>query len=150
MIEVNINIPITLTGFLTVRDSNNNIIISCKNSITNSGCKQLAMGNGVSNLKYIAVGRGETATKVTDESLESEISRYSIDQILIQDGQAIITAQTDDNLIVTIQEFGLFYNSENDTDSKDINSGIIFSRVVTELERLHRQKLMFEWIISVS
>jgi hypothetical protein len=147
VIENKINLK--LWGELTLKDfKTGEIIQKVKNQITTIGVTHW-IENGLDSLTFVAVGSGSVTASESDTKLVAEITRYSIDEIIYKNGEAIILTHTDDRNIYTAQEWGLFYNQDDKTASAR-NSGILFSRVVSEKQRLDRQKLTIEWRIGIS
>lgn len=148
--KIEINYDIYLIGKLSVKDlDTDKILIQQQNQITNWGAKQIAIGNGVKNIAYLAVGRGLTPATLYDKTLENEINRYAIEECIIVNGVASLRVIARDNLIMNIEEWGLFYN-DLDKDSSSKNTGILFSRTIAHLQRYQKQKLMIEWQISLT
>ena len=145
-----VNDKINLKGFLIARNEEGNILLAQKNLITNAGVRCLTQGQGIkTHIKYISVGRGDTAATINDTKLNSEFARYPITEIKVGGGLAVINTIIRDNLTSTIKEWGLFIN-DGDKDCSTINTGILFSRVVSSLARLYKQKLMIEWRITLT
>lgn len=146
---IEINHKLKLSGHLTVKDQDGNVLVDTHNQITKAGVRQLIAGNGCKKITYLALGRGTSAESQEDVKLEKEYSRYLISNIQITNGIAIITVDITDNLTTKIDEFGLFMNNGN-FDASAADSGILFSRVVASLQRLYKQMLLIEWRISLT
>jgi len=146
---------IILGGELSVYDAGNDeLLFKAKNQITNNGAAMFAKGYGVRHISYLAVGRGISTKSIYDTILQSEITRYPITAYKISNGVAVLTINMDDNFSARIEEWGLYMDSPITGSSQMLvasgkNSGVLFSRETSALERKYKQKLMAEWRISL-
>lgn len=148
-----ITTPVSVTGRIKVylktpEGMPNKLLIDQENQVTNGGISHWTKGHGLSELKYLAVGRGNQAASINDTALKDEFARYLISSATTKGGQTLVLAETDDKLISTIQEFGLFFDNPSKTSDAP-NSGILFNRVAAECGRNEKQTLMVEWTITL-
>ena len=85
-------------------------------------------------IKYLALGTGDTAPTATDTQLETEVFRMADDSL-----SRIATGQTkseftlaDDEALSAIKELGVFCGS---TATSSFNTGLMLSRILWDIDR---------------